>query len=128
MYFAAPALLYHRSCRMIAESGTPTRVRPTRPAWLETAPPVYSHGCKSPLPVAERVAVKPACRTSGRILYFRYSSTPDIPCKASDHLYSNSAPRLLASCYTPPSWPPRISASPEPHSRPNGLILATHIA
>ena len=36
--------------------------------------PVYSHGCKSPLPVAEGVAVKPVCTTLGRILYFRYSS------------------------------------------------------
>ena len=36
--------------------------------------PVYSHGCKSPLPVAEGVAGKPSCRTFGRILYFRYSS------------------------------------------------------
>ena len=36
--------------------------------------PVYSHGCKYPLLVAEWVAGKPVCRTSGRILYFRYSS------------------------------------------------------
>ena len=36
--------------------------------------PVYSHGCKLPQPVAERVAGKPGCRTSGRILYIRYSS------------------------------------------------------
>ena len=36
--------------------------------------PVYSHGCKSPLPVAAGVAGKPSCKTSGRILYFRYSS------------------------------------------------------
>ena len=36
--------------------------------------PVYSHGCKSPLPVAEGVAGNPSCRTFGRILYFRYSS------------------------------------------------------
>ena len=36
--------------------------------------PVYSHGCKSPLPVAERVAGKPSCRTLGRILYISYSS------------------------------------------------------
>ena len=26
-----------RPCRMIAGSGTPTRVRPTRSGWLETA-------------------------------------------------------------------------------------------
>ena len=36
--------------------------------------PVYSHGCKSPLPVAEGVAGKPSCRTFGRKSYFRYSS------------------------------------------------------
>ena len=35
---------------------------------------VYSHGCKSPLPVAEGVAGNSVYRTSGRILYFRYSS------------------------------------------------------
>ena len=35
---------------------------------------VYSHGCKCPLPVAEWVAGNSGCRTSGRILYFRYSS------------------------------------------------------
>ena len=28
--------------------------------------PVYSHGCKPPLPVAEGVAGKPGCKTSGR--------------------------------------------------------------
>ena len=36
--------------------------------------PVYSHGCKLPHPVADRVAGNSSCRTSGRILYFRYSS------------------------------------------------------
>ena len=36
--------------------------------------PVYSHGCKSPLPVAEGVAGNSGYRTLGRILYFRYSS------------------------------------------------------
>ena len=36
--------------------------------------PVYSHGCKSPLPVAAGVAGKPSCKTSGRKPYFRYSS------------------------------------------------------
>ena len=34
VYFATLVLLYHRSCRMIAESGTPARVRPTRLTWL----------------------------------------------------------------------------------------------
>ena len=46
---------------------------PTRSRWLETAP-VYSHGCKFPLPVAEGVAGKPGCTTFGRKPYFRYSS------------------------------------------------------
>ena len=36
--------------------------------------PVYSHGCKYPLLVAEGAAGKPGCRTSGRKPYFRYSS------------------------------------------------------
>ena len=36
--------------------------------------PVYSHGCKSPLPVAEGVAGNPSCKTFGRKPYFRYSS------------------------------------------------------
>ena len=35
---------------------------------------VSSHGCKSPLPVAEWVAGKPGCRFLGRKSYFRYSS------------------------------------------------------
>ena len=34
----------------------------------------FSHGCKPSLPVAEGAAGNPSCRTSGRILYFRYSS------------------------------------------------------
>ena len=36
--------------------------------------PVYSHGCKPPLPVAELVAGKPSCNPTGRKPYFRYSS------------------------------------------------------
>ena len=36
--------------------------------------PVYSHGCKSPLPVAEGVAGNPSCNPTGRTPYFRYSS------------------------------------------------------
>ena len=36
--------------------------------------PVYSHGCKSPLPIAEGVAGKPSCNPAGRKPYFRYSS------------------------------------------------------
>ena len=65
-------LLYHRPCHMIAESGTPTQATP--PVEVAGNSPVYSHGCKSPLSVAERAAGKPSCRTPGRILYFRYSS------------------------------------------------------
>ena len=37
VHFATLALQHHRPCRMTAESGTPARVNPTRPAWLETA-------------------------------------------------------------------------------------------
>ena len=37
--------------------------------------PVYSPGCKSPLPVAEWAAGKPDCKAPGRKPYFRYSST-----------------------------------------------------
>ena len=36
--------------------------------------PVSSHGCKSPLPVANRAAGKPSFNASGRKTYFRYSS------------------------------------------------------
>ena len=64
---------YHRPYRMIAESGMPTQVRP-HPVEVAGNSPVYSHGCKSPLPVAEGVAGKPSCRTLGRKPYFRYSS------------------------------------------------------
>ena len=46
----------------------------THPAKVAGNSPVYSHGCKSALPVADGAAGKPGCRTSGRILYFRYSS------------------------------------------------------
>ena len=59
--------------RMIAEPRTPARVRPTWPPVAGNSP-VYSHGCKSPLPVAEGVAGKPSCKASGRKPYFRYSS------------------------------------------------------
>ena len=34
VYFATMALLYHRPCHMIAESGAPARARATRPSWL----------------------------------------------------------------------------------------------
>ena len=52
---------------------TPARAWP-HPAAMAGNSPVYSHGCKSPLPVAECVAGKPGDRTLGRILYFSYSS------------------------------------------------------
>ena len=56
-------LLYHRPYRMTAKSGTPA-----------PAAPSGRHGWKPPLPVAEGVAGKPSCNTSGRTPYFRYSS------------------------------------------------------
>ena len=46
----------------------------THPSDMAGNSPVYSHGCKSPLPVAEGVAGKPGGTTSGRKPYFRYSS------------------------------------------------------
>ena len=46
----------------------------THPAVVAGNSPVYSHGCKPSLPVAEGAAGNPSCRTFGRILYFRYSS------------------------------------------------------
>ena len=45
------------------------------PAALAGNSPVYIHGCKSPLPVAEWAAGKPDCKAHGRKPYFRYSST-----------------------------------------------------
>ena len=65
-------LLYHRPYRMTAKSGTPAPAAPSgRHGWKQ---PVYSHGCKPSLPVAEGAAGNPSCKTFGRILYFRYSS------------------------------------------------------
>ena len=55
-------------CRMNAGPGQ------THPAVVAGNSPVYSHGCKPSLPVAEGAAGNPSCRTFGRILYFRYSS------------------------------------------------------
>ena len=37
VYSATMVLLDHPPCHMIAESGTPARVRPTGSTWLETA-------------------------------------------------------------------------------------------
>ena len=55
------------------------RVRSARPGQSHPAEvagnsPVYSHGCKSPLPVAEGAAGKPGCKPLGRKHDFRYSS------------------------------------------------------
>ena len=44
------------------------------PASMAGNSPVSSHGCKSPLPVADGVAGKPSFNASGRKTYFRYSS------------------------------------------------------
>ena len=59
---------------MIAESGTPDPGQTPPGRQVAGNSPVYSHGCKSPLPVAEGVAGKPSCNPSGRKSYFRYSS------------------------------------------------------
>ena len=37
MHFAAMALLDHRACRLVAESGGLARPSPSRRSWLETA-------------------------------------------------------------------------------------------
>ena len=39
MYFATRALLGHRPCLMIAESGAPARANPTWPLWPENPSP-----------------------------------------------------------------------------------------
>ena len=69
MYFTTMALLHHRPCRMIHESGTSTRVRPT---WLPVAgnSPVYGPGWEFPLVVAQGVAGKPGLFLPGRTVYF----------------------------------------------------------
>ena len=71
-YITTIVLLYHRPCHMTAKSER----QPRQPHPVEVAgnSPVYSHGCKSPLPVAEWVAGKPSCKPPGRKPYFRYSS------------------------------------------------------
>ena len=58
----------HRPCCTIAESGAPAPATP--PGRVAGNSPVYSHGCKCPLLVAEGVAGKPVCTTLDRILYF----------------------------------------------------------
>ena len=72
VYFTTTVLLYHRSCCMIAECGTSAPATP--PGRMAVNSPGYSHGCKSPLPIAEGVAGKLSCKTSGRKPHFRYSS------------------------------------------------------
>ena len=46
----------------------------SHPAVMAGNSPVYSHGCKSPPPVADGAAGKPSFNASGRKTYFRYSS------------------------------------------------------
>ena len=65
---AAPSALPHDRRVRNASPGQ------AHPADMAGNSPVYSHGCKSPLPVAEGVAGKPGCTAPGRKPYFRYSS------------------------------------------------------
>ena len=78
------ALLHHRPCRMIHESGTSTRVRPT---WLPVAgnSPVYGPGWEFPLVVAQGVAGKPGLFLPGRTVYF---------CPFQPGVQQDDAPRL----------------------------------
>ena len=69
VYFSNMALLDHRACRRVAESGGTARASPSRRPWLETARFTAPAGNSPPF-VAEGVAGKPGCRTLGRILYF----------------------------------------------------------
>ena len=73
MCFATSEPLYYRLFLITVESGTPTQGQ-TPPAEVAGNSPIYSHGCKLPIPVAEGVAGKPSCRASGRILYISYPS------------------------------------------------------
>ena len=57
--------------------------------------PVYSHGCKSSLPVAEGVAGKPGCTASGRKPYFRYSSQRSVQVELHPHSPSPDHPQSL---------------------------------
>ena len=78
MYTAPPLALLHRlPASWWPSAGTPPKPSAElqlHPAAMAVNSPVYSHGCKSPLPVAERVAGKPGCKPLGRKPYFRYSS------------------------------------------------------
>ena len=76
VYFAAMALLDHRACRMVAESGGLARASPSFAPPMAGNSPVYGPGWKFPLVVAQGMAGKPGCTTLGRNPYFRYSSTP----------------------------------------------------
>ena len=60
--------------RQIRSAGAGHPPGQTHPVEVAGNSPVYSHGCKSPLPVAEWVAGKPSCKAFGRKPYFRYSS------------------------------------------------------
>ena len=76
----APGVLRHHGAAVPSARPYDCGVRNASPGQTHpsdmagNSPPVYSHGCKCPLPVAEWVAGKPGCRTSGRILYISYSS------------------------------------------------------
>ena len=89
VYIATMVLLYHRPCCTIAESGAPAPATP--PGRVAGNSPVYSHGCKSPLTVAEEVAGNSGCSILGRILYISYSSTPrSCILTGPDHLPSSA--------------------------------------
>ena len=66
VYFATLALLYHWPCHMITEHGTPAYVRLTRRPWLETGP-VFSHACKSSLPIGRDALVGPILEEVGKL-------------------------------------------------------------
>ena len=77
---ALGVLCYHCAA---APSALPRghRVRNASPGQIHTSDmagnsPVYSHGCKSPLPIAEWVAGNSGCSSTGRFIYISYSSTP----------------------------------------------------
>ena len=62
-----------RPTRVIAVPVTQSQGPPHR-SYMAGNSPVYSHRLEMPHLVAESVAGNPGCRTSGRILYFGYSS------------------------------------------------------
>ncbi len=75
----APGVLRHLGADVPSALPHDRRVRnaspgQSHPAVMAGNSPVYSHGCKSPLPVADGAAGNSGCRASGRKPYFRYSS------------------------------------------------------